>query len=51
MRGEPLAPYAADEARSKGRRYDHPGSKYRGEYQRDGMTMRTVSARECGNGP
>ena len=31
----PLAPYAADESRSRGRRYDEPPSKYRGEYQRD----------------
>ena len=30
-----LAPYAADEARSRGRKYDEPGSAYRGEYQRD----------------
>jgi dGTPase len=30
-----LAPYAAQESRSKGRRYDEPASKYRGEYQRD----------------
>jgi dGTPase len=30
-----LAPYAADESRSRGRRYDEPRAKYRGEYQRD----------------
>lgn len=30
-----LAPYAADESRSRGRRYDEPPSEYRGEYQRD----------------
>lgn len=30
-----LAPYAADEARSRGRKYDEPRSAYRGEYQRD----------------
>jgi len=31
----PLAPYAADEANSRGRRYQEPGSQYRGEYPRD----------------
>ncbi|MCP5091977.1 MAG: deoxyguanosinetriphosphate triphosphohydrolase [Gammaproteobacteria bacterium] len=30
-----LAPYAADESQSRGRRYDEPSSLYRGEYQRD----------------
>ncbi|MCP4301420.1 MAG: deoxyguanosinetriphosphate triphosphohydrolase [Gammaproteobacteria bacterium] len=30
-----LAPYAADESQSRGRKYDEPGSAYRGEYQRD----------------
>ncbi|MGB5511848.1 MAG: deoxyguanosinetriphosphate triphosphohydrolase, partial [Woeseiaceae bacterium] len=30
-----LAPYAADELHSRGRKYDEPGSAYRGEYQRD----------------
>ncbi len=30
-----LAPYAADESRSRGRRYEEPRSAYRGEYQRD----------------
>ena len=30
-----LAPYAADESRSRGRKYDEPGAAYRGEYQRD----------------
>jgi len=30
-----LAPYAADEIRSRGRKYDEPRSAYRGEYQRD----------------
>jgi len=30
-----LAPYAADEAHSRGRRYDEPTAAYRGEYQRD----------------
>ena len=30
-----LAPYAADESRSRGRKYDEPSSRYRGEYQRD----------------
>lgn len=29
------APYAANESRSRGRKYDEPGSAYRGEYQRD----------------
>jgi dGTPase len=32
---EGLAPYAADESRSRGRRYDEPKPAYRGEYQRD----------------
>jgi dGTPase len=31
----PMAPYAADEASSRGRRYKEPGSRFRGEYQRD----------------
>jgi dGTPase len=30
-----LAPYAASEAQSRGRRYDEPAARYRGEYQRD----------------
>lgn len=30
-----LAPYAADERHSRGRRYSEPSSTYRGEYQRD----------------
>ena len=30
-----LAPYAADESRSKGRRHEEPRAEYRGEYQRD----------------
>ena len=30
-----LAPYAANETRSRGRKYDEPRSVYRGEYQRD----------------
>lgn len=30
-----LAPYAADESYSRGRKHDEPGSAYRGEYQRD----------------
>lgn len=30
-----LAPYAADETSSRGRRYSEPGTRYRGEYQRD----------------
>jgi dGTPase len=30
-----LAPYAADEARSRGRRYEEPPPAHRGEYQRD----------------
>ncbi len=30
-----LAPYAADELLSRGRRYEEPHSTYRGEYQRD----------------
>ncbi len=30
-----LAPYAANENKSRGRRYVEPGAKYRGEYQRD----------------
>jgi len=33
--GEGLAPYAADESCSRGRRYDEPQPTYRGEYQRD----------------
>ncbi len=35
MNGALLAPYAADESHSRGRRYEQPGSRYRGEYQRD----------------
>ncbi len=30
-----LAPYAADESQSRGRKYDEPRAAYRGEYQRD----------------
>ena len=30
-----LAPYAADESASRGRRFDEPTARYRGEYQRD----------------
>ena len=30
-----LAPYAADETASRGRRFDEPSAVYRGEYQRD----------------
>ncbi len=30
-----LAPYAADESQSRGRKYDEPSPAYRGEYQRD----------------
>ncbi len=30
-----LAPYAAHESSSRGRKHDEPGSVYRGEYQRD----------------
>ncbi len=29
------APYAANESKSRGRKYDEPPSRYRGEYQRD----------------
>ena len=32
---EGLAPYAADESHSRGRRYDEPKPAHRGEYQRD----------------
>jgi dGTPase len=35
MSGAALAPYAADAAHSRGRRYPEPKSRYRGEYQRD----------------
>jgi dGTPase len=38
MRGKrlmALAAYAANEAHSRGRRYQEPGSRFRGEYQRD----------------
>jgi dGTPase len=35
MHPAPLAPYAATESRSKGRRYDEPEARYRGQYQRD----------------
>ena len=31
----PMAPYAADEAVSRGRRYQEASSRFRGEYQRD----------------
>jgi dGTPase len=31
----PMAPYAADEEISRGRRYKEAGSRFRGEYQRD----------------
>ena len=33
--GPALAPCAADESRSRGRRYDEPSARRRGEYQRD----------------
>jgi len=33
--GAVFAPYAANESQSRGRKYDEPGSTYRGEYQRD----------------
>jgi dGTPase len=33
--GAALALYAANESQSRGRKYDEPGSTYRGEYQRD----------------
>ncbi len=33
--GDALAAYAADESRSRGRRYDEPPPAHRGEYQRD----------------
>jgi dGTPase len=35
MQAATLAPYAADESRSKGRRFKETGPRYRGEYQRD----------------
>ena len=35
MHPAPLAPYAAMESRSKGRRYSEPDASYRGQYQRD----------------
>ena len=35
MQPAPLAPYAAMESRSKGRRYSEPDARYRGQYQRD----------------
>ncbi len=35
MMSADLAPYAADESRSRGRRYKEPRAAYRGEYQRD----------------
>jgi dGTPase len=35
MKAATLAPYAADESRSKGRRHEEAGPGYRGEYQRD----------------
>ncbi len=35
MQAAPLAPYAATETRSRGRRYKEPDAQYRGQYQRD----------------
>ena len=35
MQPAPLAPYAAIESRSRGRRYSDPDARYRGQYQRD----------------
>lgn len=35
MQAVTLAPYAADESRSKGRCYEEAGPRYRGEFQRD----------------
>jgi len=35
MSAAPLAPYAADESRSTGRRYEEAAARYRGEFQRD----------------
>ena len=35
MQAVPLAPYAAMETRSRGRRYKEPDARYRGQYQRD----------------
>ena len=35
MHPAPLAPYAATESRSQGRRFSEPGDRYRGQYQRD----------------
>jgi dGTPase len=35
MQAVPLAPYAAMESRSRGRRYEEPDALYRGQYQRD----------------
>ena len=35
MHSAPLAPYAADESRSRGRRHAEPGTRYRSQYQRD----------------
>jgi dGTPase len=35
MHQAPLAPYAATETRSRGRRYSEPDAVYRGQYQRD----------------
>ena len=35
MQAAPLAPYAATESRSRGRRYSEPDAVYRGQYQRD----------------
>jgi dGTPase len=35
MSASSLAPYAAQESNSRGRKYDEPRSAYRGEYQRD----------------
>jgi len=35
MSAAPLAPYAANESRSRGRRHEEAEARYRGEYQRD----------------
>jgi dGTPase len=35
MHPVPLAPYAATQSRSRGRRYSEPDAVYRGQYQRD----------------
>ena len=34
-----LAPYAASEAQSRGRRYEEPAAAYRTEYQRDRVSQ------------